>query len=64
MNSCLGAIKNSEKEDKEKCVMRNGKNLLEILISSFNGKGNPILSFSAEELKIATNNCDLQRVKT
>ncbi|XP_024039590.1 non-functional pseudokinase ZED1 [Citrus clementina] len=64
MNSCLGAIKNSEKEDKEKCVMRNGKNLLEKLISSFNGKRKPILSFSAEELKIATNNYDLQRVKT
>ncbi|ESR46610.1 hypothetical protein CICLE_v10003165mg, partial [Citrus x clementina] len=51
-------------EDKEKCVMRNGKNLLEKLISSFNGKRKPILSFSAEELKIATNNYDLQRVKT
>ena len=49
MNSCLEAMKNSEKEDKEKCVMRNG---------------NHILSFSADELKIATNNYDLQRVKT
>ncbi|KAH9755136.1 protein kinase domain-containing protein [Citrus sinensis] len=37
---------------------------LEKLISSFNGKRKPILSFSAEELKIATNNYDLQRVKT
>ncbi|KAH9755149.1 serine/threonine-protein kinase ZRK3 [Citrus sinensis] len=64
MYSCLGAIKNSGKEDKEKCIMRNGKNLLENLISSFNGKRKPILSFSAEELKIATNNYDLQRVKT
>ena len=38
------------------------KNLLENLISSFNGKRYPIRSFSAEELKIATNNHDLQSV--
>lgn len=47
--------KNQEKVD-EKTFLRNGKILLEKLITSCDGKRNPIRSFSAKELKIATNN--------
>ncbi|KAK4849844.1 hypothetical protein QYF36_001338 [Acer negundo] len=44
--------------------MKNGENFLEKLITSCNGKYNPIRSYSAEELKEATNNYDIQKVIT
>ncbi|KAI9187462.1 hypothetical protein LWI28_028421 [Acer negundo] len=52
--------KNWEKkyDNKEAFIMKNGADLLEQLIASSNGKYNPILGFSTEELKIATNNYD------
>ncbi|KAJ4719456.1 putative Receptor protein kinase [Melia azedarach] len=62
MASCMRAIKLSEKEDKKTFLMRNGGNLLEKLISSFNGERNPIRSFSAEDIKTATSNYDLRKV--
>ncbi|KAK0600485.1 hypothetical protein LWI29_015420 [Acer saccharum] len=44
--------------------MKNGENFLEKLITSCNGKYNPIRSFSTEDLKEATNNYDIQKVIT
>ncbi|KAL5783713.1 hypothetical protein ACOSP7_008742 [Xanthoceras sorbifolium] len=45
-----------EKAKKEEFMMENWKILLETLITASNGKYNPILNFSAEELMSATNN--------
>ncbi|KAI9184839.1 hypothetical protein LWI28_001580 [Acer negundo] len=42
--------------------MKNGAILLEKLIASSDGKYNPIQSFSAKEMKRATNNYDAQKV--
>ncbi|KAJ4706493.1 putative Receptor protein kinase [Melia azedarach] len=47
--------KSQKKKDKA-IFLRNGTVLLEKLITSCDGKRNPIRSFSLEELKIATNN--------
>ncbi|KAK4850090.1 hypothetical protein QYF36_003780 [Acer negundo] len=60
MSCCLRMGKNWEKkyDNKEAFIMKNGADLLEQLIASSNGKYNPILGFSTEELKIATNNYD------
>ncbi|XP_031282867.1 non-functional pseudokinase ZED1-like [Pistacia vera] len=56
-----------QKKDKKKVdgkpFLRNGAILLEKLITSSNGKQNPIRSFSIEELKRATNNCHLKFYK-
>ncbi|KAK2640383.1 hypothetical protein Ddye_028178 [Dipteronia dyeriana] len=60
--SCF--FKDSEKADKTAFLMKNGENFLEKLITSCNGKYNPIRSYSAEELKEATNNYDIQNVIT
>ncbi|KAK9219130.1 hypothetical protein WN943_007769 [Citrus x changshan-huyou] len=43
-------------------MMRNGERLLKELIASSNGKYNPYRIFSAEELRIATNNYDEQNI--
>ncbi|KAL5853797.1 hypothetical protein ACOSQ3_008915 [Xanthoceras sorbifolium] len=45
-----------EKAKKEEFMMENWKILLETLITASNGKYNPILNFSTEELMSATNN--------
>lgn len=56
--------KNHEKANKKAFLMRNGKMLLEKLISSCNGNYNPIRSFSAKELERATNNYHNQNIIT
>ncbi|KAK0600407.1 hypothetical protein LWI29_014641 [Acer saccharum] len=43
-------------QEKEAFVLKNGGILLEQLITTFDGKRNPIHNFSSEELKLATNN--------
>ncbi|KAJ4706491.1 putative Receptor protein kinase [Melia azedarach] len=53
--SALRRRKSQEKKDNT-IFLRNGAILLEKLITSCEGKRNPIRSFSVEELKIATNN--------
>ncbi|KAK6289502.1 hypothetical protein POUND7_001043 [Theobroma cacao] len=53
MNWCFKVKKRSNDET---FFMENGAMLLEELIAFCNGKSNPIQNFSAEELKIATNN--------
>ncbi|KAK6232415.1 hypothetical protein SCA6_002488 [Theobroma cacao] len=53
MNWCFKVKKRSNDET---FFMENGAMLLEELIAFCNGKSNPIRNFSAEELKIATNN--------
>ena len=42
--------------------MKNGEILLEKLITTFDGKRNPIRNFSSKELKLATNNYDTMNV--
>ncbi|XP_044482674.1 non-functional pseudokinase ZRK2-like [Mangifera indica] len=56
--------KERNRRRKEELFIRNGKILLERFIKSCNGKCNPIRSFSAEEIKIATNNYDPQNIIT
>ncbi|ESR49703.1 serine/threonine-protein kinase ZRK1 [Citrus sinensis] len=58
MGSCLRSRKSLEKAEKRKFMLGNGKILLEKLIASSNGKHNPIRSFSADELKTATDDFD------
>ncbi|KAJ4706496.1 putative Receptor protein kinase [Melia azedarach] len=56
MNCLLRTRKNQEKD--KAAFLRNGKILLEKLLTCSDGKWNPIRGFSAEELKLATNNYD------
>ncbi|KAK0602612.1 hypothetical protein LWI29_035241 [Acer saccharum] len=49
-------------QEKEAFVLKNGGILLEQLITTFDGKRNPIRNFSSEELKLATNNYDTMDV--
>lgn len=63
MSSYLRKFMHSEKEPEETTfMMRNGEILLRKLIVSFNGKRNPLRSFSVEDLKLATNDYDTQKV--
>ncbi|KAF8391920.1 hypothetical protein HHK36_022260 [Tetracentron sinense] len=54
MWSCLRIPK--EREEAERHFLENGALLLEEMITSFNGRSNPIRSFSKQELDRATNN--------
>ena len=56
--------KNVKEKVDDTIFLRNGATLLEKLITSGNGKRNPIRSFSAEELKLATDNYDAQQLLT
>lgn len=51
-----------ERSDKTTFMMRNGESVLKELIASSDGKYNPYRIFSAEELRIATNNYDEQNI--
>ncbi|KAI9186118.1 hypothetical protein LWI28_013920 [Acer negundo] len=65
ISSCLRTIKyRAAKADKKTFLMKNGEKLLEKLIPASNGKYNPIRSFSANELKMATNNYSTRNVIT
>ncbi|KAJ4720757.1 putative Receptor protein kinase [Melia azedarach] len=64
MSSSSRTSKSLEKEDEREFMLRNGKILLEKLITSCNGKHNPIRTFTAEELKVATNNYDRRNIIT
>ncbi|KAJ4845733.1 hypothetical protein Tsubulata_044685 [Turnera subulata] len=60
MGSCYNVVK---KEDEIKPqFMENGRMLLEELISTCDGKCNPMRTFSTQELQDATNNYDYQRI--
>ncbi|KAK0599908.1 hypothetical protein LWI29_009743 [Acer saccharum] len=48
--------------EKKAFVLKNGGILLEELITTFDGKRNPIRNFSSKELKLATNNYDTMNV--
>ncbi|KAJ4719455.1 putative Receptor protein kinase [Melia azedarach] len=50
--------KSKQREDRAMLTMRNGETVLKELIAASNGKYNPFRIFSAQELKIATNNYD------
>ncbi|KAL6311175.1 hypothetical protein AAG906_025764 [Vitis piasezkii] len=50
------ANKESDGQEKEEFFLKNGSLLLEKLVSSLNGKSNPIRNFSIKELEQATNN--------
>lgn len=54
--------RNTERNDKTTFTMRNGESILKELIASSDGKYNPYRIFSAEELRIATNNYDEQNI--
>ncbi|KAJ9131430.1 hypothetical protein P3X46_035097 [Hevea brasiliensis] len=56
MMRCFGG--NKDEIESEKAVMRNGGMLLEKAIAINNGRGNPIRSFSIQELNNATNSYD------
>ncbi|KAF8391921.1 hypothetical protein HHK36_022261 [Tetracentron sinense] len=60
MWSCFRIPK--EREEAERHFLENGALLLEEMITSFNGRSNPIRSFSKQELKRATNNYHEDRV--
>lgn len=57
-------LKYQKKEDSEEIMRMNGVKVLEKLISSSKSKYNLIRSFSAKELKAATNNYDTSKVIT
>ncbi|XP_031260683.1 non-functional pseudokinase ZED1-like [Pistacia vera] len=61
MNWFFSRRKDKKKVD-DKPFLRNGAILLEKLITSSNGKQNPIRSFSIEELKMATKNYQIQKL--
>lgn len=54
--------RDTERNDKTTFMMRNSERLLKELIASSNGKYNPYRIFSAEELRIASNNYDEQNI--
>ncbi|KAH9689324.1 Wall-associated receptor kinase-like 2 [Citrus sinensis] len=69
MRSILRKSKNREDREttnnsKTENMMRNGASVLKELIASSNGKYNPYRIFSAQELKLATNNYDQKNVIT
>ncbi|KAJ0013517.1 hypothetical protein Pint_19811 [Pistacia integerrima] len=64
MDSFKRISKDQVKIDNTSPMMANSKYLLEKLISSCNGKYNPIRSFSQEEPKTATDNFDAGKVIT
>ncbi|KAK4850947.1 hypothetical protein QYF36_011239 [Acer negundo] len=51
-----------EKLCKTKSIVKNGETFLDKLITTFDGKRNPIRNFSSKELKLATNNYDIMNV--
>lgn len=67
MSCWLRKFKKSSSDRKEEetvctTTLRNGQIFLEKLIASFDGKRNPIRSFSNEDLKIATNNYSMRNI--
>ncbi|KAG5220129.1 non-functional kinase ZED [Salix suchowensis] len=61
MTTCWGT-KKDKKVNRETAFIRNGSKLLEKLVDICDGKCNSIRSFSATELKKATNNYDPQKL--
>ncbi|XP_031282871.1 inactive serine/threonine-protein kinase At1g67470-like [Pistacia vera] len=62
--SCFLRTRKHQEEIDNPTFLKNGEILLRELITSFNGKRNPIRAFSAEELKTATSNYDTGNVIT
>ncbi|KAK0601767.1 hypothetical protein LWI29_027254 [Acer saccharum] len=54
--------KKHQEDDKTAFILKNGGILLEQLITTFDGKRNPICNISSKELKLATNNYDTMNV--
>ncbi|XP_038693692.1 non-functional pseudokinase ZED1-like [Tripterygium wilfordii] len=52
-----------KKKEREQFFLKNGGKMLEQMISIFNGKCNPIRSFSEEDLMRATNNYDRRKIR-
>lgn len=63
MSTCW-ETKKDKKVNKETAFIKNGSKLLEKLVDICDGKCNSIRSFSATELKKATNNYDPQKILT